>query len=74
MSAEHISSTARLAVALRGRGVSNAVSIDGLTGHLTLDAERRVHRDLNWAQIHDGEVRLLQPPSPAAAQVAPAGQ
>lgn len=67
----------RLAVALRARGVSNTVSIEGLTGHLTLDADRRVHRDLNWAQIHDGEVKLLQPPAqaaPAAAQVVPAGQ
>ena len=67
----------RLAVALRARGVSNPVSIDGLTGHLTLDADRRVHRDLNWAQIHDGEVKLLQPPAqsaPAAAQVVPAAQ
>ena len=67
----------RLAVALRARGVSNTVSIDGLTGHLSLDADRRVHRDLNWAQIHDGEVKLLQPPAqsaPAAAQVVPAGQ
>jgi outer membrane PBP1 activator LpoA protein len=67
----------RLAVALRARGVSNTVSIEGLTGRLSLDADRRVHRDLNWAQIHDGEVKLLQPPAqaaPAAAQVAPAGQ
>jgi outer membrane PBP1 activator LpoA protein len=67
----------RLAVALRARGVSNTVSIEGLTGRLSLDADRRVHRDLNWAQIHDGEVKLLQPPAqaaPAAAQVVPAGQ
>jgi outer membrane PBP1 activator LpoA protein len=67
----------RLAVALRARGVSNTVSIEGLTGHLSLDADRRVHRDLNWAQIHDGEVKLLQPPAqaaPAAAQVVPAAQ
>jgi uncharacterized protein len=67
----------RLAVALRARGVSNTVSIEGLTGRLSLDADRRVHRDLNWAQIHDGEVKLLQPPAqaaPAAAQVMPAGQ
>jgi outer membrane PBP1 activator LpoA protein len=67
----------RLAIALRARGVSNPVSIEGLTGHLNLDADRRVHRDLNWAQIHDGEVKLLQPPAqaaPAAAQVVPAGQ
>lgn len=67
----------KLAVALRARGATNNVSIEGLTGRLSLDAERRVHRDLNWAQIHDGEVKLLQPPAqaaPAAAQVSPAAQ
>jgi outer membrane PBP1 activator LpoA protein len=64
----------RLAVALRAHGVSNTVSIEGLTGRLSLDAERRVHRDLNWAQIHDGEVRLLQPPAQAAPAAAQAGQ
>ena len=58
----------RLAVALRARGVSNNINIEGLTGRLSLDAERRVHRDLNWAQIHDGEIKLLQAPAPAAAQ------
>jgi hypothetical protein len=63
----------RLAVALRGRGVNGNVNIEGLTGRLSLDAERRVHRDLNWALIHDGEIKLLQPPAPAAAQQ-PAGQ
>jgi uncharacterized protein len=68
----------RLAVALRASAVANAVSIDGLTGHLSVDTERRVHRDLNWAQIHDGEIRILQAPTqspPAAAtQVVPAAQ
>ena len=72
----------RLAVALRGRGVSGNINIEGLTGRLSLDADRRVHRDLNWAQIHDGEIKLLQQPvpqAPAAAQVpipqgAPTGQ
>ncbi len=70
----------RLAVALRERGVTNNVNIQGLTGRLTVDADRRVHRDLNWAQIHDGEVRLLQPPSspapasPSAAGMPAAGQ
>jgi uncharacterized protein len=58
----------RLAVALRGRGASGNIDIEGLTGRLSLDAERRVHRDLNWAQIHDGDIKLLQPPPPAAAQ------
>ncbi|HET9390726.1 MAG TPA: penicillin-binding protein activator [Steroidobacteraceae bacterium] len=65
----------RLATALRGNaGVTN-LQLDGLTGHLTLDADRRVHRDLGWAQIHNGELRLLPAPtpgSPAAAQAAPA--
>jgi outer membrane PBP1 activator LpoA protein len=64
----------RLAVALRGHGVSGNINIEGLTGRLSLDAERRVHRDLNWAQIHDGEIKLLQPPAPSAAQAAPAAQ
>ena len=53
----------RLAVALRASGVTNQVSIDGLTGHLSLDAEHRVRRELGWAQLHDGELRLLAPPA-----------
>lgn len=57
----------RLAVALRERGVTNNINIEGLTGRLSVDPERRVHRELNWAQIHDGEVRLLQGPSESAA-------
>jgi hypothetical protein len=56
----------RLAIALRGGGVSNSVKVEGLTGHLTLDAERRVHRELNWAQVHNGEIRVLPPPAPTA--------
>jgi outer membrane PBP1 activator LpoA protein len=64
----------RLAVALRGTATPNSVNIQGLTGRLTVDNERRIHRDLNWAQIHDGELRVLQAPSaaaPPAAQVGP---
>jgi outer membrane PBP1 activator LpoA protein len=53
----------RLAVALRTAGVMNQVSIDGLTGHLSLDSEHRVRRELGWAQLHDGELRVL--PAPA---------
>jgi uncharacterized protein len=49
----------RLAVALRNPGVAGNVSIDGLTGRLSLDSERRVRRELGWAQLHDGELRLL---------------
>jgi uncharacterized protein len=53
----------RLAVALRNPGVAGNVSIEGLTGRLSFDAERRVRRELGWAQLHNGELRLL----PAAA-------
>jgi len=57
----------RLAVALHAQGAAaNGVNIDGLTGHLTVDADRRVHRDLNWALIHDGDLKVLPPPGQEA--------
>ena len=49
----------RLTQALRHPGVSGALSVAGLTGRLSLDAQRHVRRELGWAQLHDGEVRLL---------------
>src|SRR5438132_688595 len=49
----------RLAQALRRPGGGSSVGIDGLTGHLSLDAERRVRREITWAQLHNGELRLL---------------
>ncbi|MDB6046949.1 MAG: hypothetical protein JWM63_5500 [Gammaproteobacteria bacterium] len=57
----------RLAIGLRERAAMNSVSVDGLTGHLSVDADRRIHRELNWAQIHNGEIRVL----PASGQAAP---
>jgi outer membrane PBP1 activator LpoA protein len=54
----------RLAQALRHRGVTDNVSVEGLTGRLSLDADRRVRREIGWAQVHGNELRLL----PAAAQ------
>jgi hypothetical protein len=51
----------RLAVALRNH--PGDVNIDGLTGRLSFDPERRIRRELNWAQLRDGELRAL----PAAA-------
>jgi outer membrane PBP1 activator LpoA protein len=56
----------RLGVALRNPGVAANPSIEGLTGRLSFDAERRVRRELGWAQLHNGELRLL----PAAEQKA----
>jgi outer membrane PBP1 activator LpoA protein len=64
----------RLMTAIRAAGSNNAlVSVDGLTGRLTLDSERRVLRQLNWAQLHNGVTRpvpvadALPAPPPAAA-------
>ncbi|HYL02086.1 MAG TPA: penicillin-binding protein activator [Steroidobacteraceae bacterium] len=52
----------RLAQALRRTGAGGNISVDGLTGRLSLDAERRVRRELGWAQLHNGELRLLPAP------------
>jgi outer membrane PBP1 activator LpoA protein len=35
------------------------VNVDGLTGRLTIDGERRVHRELAWAQLHNGQTKPL---------------
>lgn len=52
----------RLAVALHNR--PGDVNIDGLTGRLSFDSERRIRRELSWAQLHDGELRALPNASP----------
>jgi outer membrane PBP1 activator LpoA protein len=39
------------------------VQIDGLTGQLRFDAERRVQRELIWVQIRNGEPRRLAAPA-----------
>jgi outer membrane PBP1 activator LpoA protein len=49
----------RLAQALRHRAAGGEVYVEGLTGRLTVDSERRVHREMAWAQVHNGEVQLL---------------
>jgi len=54
----------RLTQALEHRGVAGNINVDGLTGRLTLDSDRRVHREMGWAQLHNGELRML----PTAAQ------
>ncbi|HEY1899184.1 MAG TPA: penicillin-binding protein activator [Steroidobacteraceae bacterium] len=55
---------ARLATTLRSLSNQNpsaitALAVDGLTGHLTIAADGHVLRDLMWAQIRNGEPRLL---------------
>jgi outer membrane PBP1 activator LpoA protein len=67
----------RLASSIRGAGGNGAaVNVDGLTGRLTLDGERRVQRQLAWAQLHNGLTRPAPvgeavpaaPPSAAVTQ------
>jgi uncharacterized protein len=57
----------RLASALRATATSN-VNVDGLTGRLTLDPERRVRRELAWAQLHNGQTRPLAVTAAAVTQ------
>jgi outer membrane PBP1 activator LpoA protein len=68
----------RLAMAIRASAATGVpVNVEGLTGRLTLDAERRVQRELAWAQIHNGTTRPVPvvaaavPPPPAAAGAPP---
>ena len=51
----------RLSQALGHRGVAGNVNVDGLTGRLSVDQDRRVHREMGWAQLHNGELRILAP-------------
>jgi len=54
---------ARLSAALRALSTQNAsatsLTVDGLTGRLTIAADGHVLRDLMWAQIRNGEPRVL---------------
>ena len=54
----------RLAQALQHSTNAADITVEGLTGHLTLDGERRVRRELEWAQLHNGEPQLLPVPTP----------
>jgi outer membrane PBP1 activator LpoA protein len=47
-----------LAAALQGQPSATQLDVQGLTGHLSLDAEHRVHRELEWGEIHNGQVRV----------------
>ncbi len=51
----------RLAMALREHPDATNVNLEGLTGRLSLDRDRHVRRELGWAQLKNGELRLLPP-------------
>jgi outer membrane PBP1 activator LpoA protein len=39
-----------------------------MTGRLTVDAGRRLHRELEWLQVRGGELRPLPPAGLAATE------
>jgi len=45
----------RLVPALRSKSLSDATPISGVSGKLRLDAQGRIRRDLDWAQIKNGQ-------------------
>ncbi|HSY08309.1 MAG TPA: penicillin-binding protein activator [Steroidobacteraceae bacterium] len=51
-----------LAAALHAQAGATQVDVQGLTGRLSLDAERRVHRELEWGAMHNGQARVLPAP------------
>jgi outer membrane PBP1 activator LpoA protein len=51
----------RIATNLRGTQ-QTSLTLDGLTGKLSLDSERRVQRELVWAQMQGGQAKPLTPP------------
>jgi len=53
-----------LAAALHNQPEASQLNVTGLTGQLSLDAERRVHRELVWGTLHNGQPHAL--PAPAA--------
>jgi outer membrane PBP1 activator LpoA protein len=48
-----------LAAALHAQRGATQVAVEGLTGRLSLDAERRVQRELVWGSMHNGQPKAL---------------
>jgi uncharacterized protein len=55
-----------LAAALHAQPGATQLNVQGLTGQLSLDAQLRVHRELEWGMIHNGQPHVLAAPAPAA--------
>jgi uncharacterized protein len=52
-----------LAAALQAQPGAPELDVQGLTGRLSLDADHRVRRELEWGVLHNGQARVL--PAPA---------
>jgi hypothetical protein len=48
-----------LAAALQGEPGTTQLDVQGLTGRLSLDAQHRVHRELEWGEIHNGQAHVV---------------
>jgi outer membrane PBP1 activator LpoA protein len=51
-----------LAAALHNQPGATQLNVAGLTGQLSLDAERRVHRELVWGTLHNGQPHTVPAP------------
>jgi len=65
----------RLLAALRAAppgttAAQTGMPVDGLTGELSIDAGGRVRRELEWAQLRNGQPHLLAQPGTSSAPVA----
>jgi outer membrane PBP1 activator LpoA protein len=49
----------RLIPSLRNRTLGQSGFVPGMTGRLTIQADGRIRRDLDWAQIRGGKPRAL---------------
>jgi hypothetical protein len=49
----------RLVPALRAQALAGSNQIDGVTGRLRLDGHNRIRRELDWAQIRNGQPAAL---------------
>jgi outer membrane PBP1 activator LpoA protein len=57
---------------LRGLGTAvRGVGMNGLTGRLSVTADGRVQRDLDWAQVESGRPQFATPALPPAVPVEP---
>ena len=57
----------RLLSALRRQPAGSPVTVEGLTGQLSIDPDRKVRRELYWAQMKQGQPQILPPPAATAA-------
>jgi hypothetical protein len=51
----------RLIPMLRNQQPGRISFVSGMTGRLSIDADGRIRRELDWAEMHDGQPRAYAP-------------